>query len=90
MQELRERRQRLSEQRDYQPTSTSAGSGAASSSARLRALAEYDTALAESEVKRQRQAEENRLNTSKNDEQELIGKRREEFKTMFDSESKFL
>ncbi|CAF5154329.1 unnamed protein product, partial [Rotaria sp. Silwood1] len=45
---------------------------------------EYDTALAESEAKRKRQAEENRLNTPKTDADELIEKRHEKFKTMFD------
>ncbi|CAF4526123.1 unnamed protein product [Rotaria sp. Silwood1] len=83
VQELRERRKRFSEQRDH-PSSSRTRGGSVSSSARLQALAEYDTALAESEAKRKRQAEENRLNTPKTDADELIEKRHEKFKTMFD------
>jgi len=91
----------LSEQRECPPSSTfGGGSGGTSSSSRLRALAEYDIALAESEAKRQRQVEENRkqqvgenrqrrveengLNTLKNEETE---RRRENFKTTFDDEN---
>ncbi len=86
VQELRERRQRLSEQREYSSGSTSGGG--APSSSRLRALTEYDTALAESEAKRKRQAEENRLNILKNKEEEGVTERRhEKFKTLFDDEN---
>ncbi|CAF0875371.1 unnamed protein product [Rotaria sordida] len=85
VQELRERRKRLSEPPDY--SNRAGSSGSITSSARLQSLAEYDTALAESETKRQRQAEENRLNTLKNDENDLMEKRREKFKTMFDNEN---
>ena len=83
---LREHRQRLSEQRDYPLSSASGGSSA--SSARLQALAEFDTTLAESEAKRRRQAEENRLNSLKDDENELLEKRREKFRMMFDDENR--
>ena len=75
----------MSEQREYAPSATVDRSGTPSS-ARLRALAEYDTALATSETKRQRQAEENRLNTSKNEEKELTERRRDKFKITFDDE----
>lgn len=83
LKELRERRKRLSEQRELPPPSASTGSGI-SSSARLQALAEYDAALAETEAKRKRQAEENKLSALKTDEQDLREKRRERFASMFD------
>ena len=83
---LREHRKRLNEQRDYPLSSTSGDSS--TSSARLQALAEFDTALAESEANRRRQAEENRLNSLKDDENELIEKRRENFRITFDDENR--
>jgi hypothetical protein len=93
VQELRERRQRLSEQRDYPSSSGLGGSG--SSSSRSRVLAEYDTALAESQAKRQRQTEENRSNVSKSEEKDLTERRQEKYKTMSNDdnqkyESKFI
>ncbi len=94
----------MSEQRECPPSSTFGGGSGTSSSSRLRALAEYDTALAESETKRQRQVEENRqrqveenrqrqveenrLNTLKNEENQLTERRREKFKTTFDDENR--
>ncbi|CAF3879351.1 unnamed protein product [Adineta steineri] len=88
VQELRERRQRYSEQREC-PSSSLNGTAASSSSSssRLRALNEYDTALADSEKKRQQQAEENRLNALKNKEKESTENKREKFKSMFDDEN---
>lgn len=61
--EFRDRRRHMSEQRD----SGNSSSGGQSAS-RLRALAEFDEAMAESEAKRQKQAEENRLNRKNNTE----------------------
>ena len=67
IQDLRDRRQRFfSEQRDYP-----SGSSAASSS-RSRALAEFETGLAESSAKRQRQSEENRLNSSRSKDKDTL------------------
>ena len=77
VQELRERRQNLSEQRDYRSSSPS--NAAAPSAARLRAMAEYDTGLAESEAKRQKQAEENRLNARKTEDTDVTERKRERF-----------
>ncbi|CAF3885816.1 unnamed protein product [Rotaria magnacalcarata] len=87
VQELRERRQRLSEQREFVPSPSGRASSVAASS-RLQAVAEYDTALIESETKRKRQAEENRPNTPNNEENDLTTKRREKLKAMLEEESK--
>jgi len=80
---MRERRQRLSEQRDYP-----SGASGTSSSSRLRALAEYETSLTESNAKRQRQAEENRLNISKSEDIEIPERKREKFRTTFADDEK--
>jgi hypothetical protein len=80
---MRERRQRLSEQRDYP-----SGASGTSSSSRLRALAEYETSLTESNAKRQRQAEENRLNISKSEDVEIPERKREKFRTTFADDEK--
>jgi hypothetical protein len=77
----------LSEQRDY-PSGSTSGASSAPSSSRLRALAEYDIALAESDAKRQRQTEEHRLNASKNEDREVPERRREKFKISSDDENK--
>lgn len=42
-------------------------------------MAEYDTGLAESEAKRQKQAEENRLNARKNEDTDVTERKRERF-----------
>jgi hypothetical protein len=87
VQELRERRQNLSEQREY---STSSDSDVQPSAARLRALAEYDAALAESDANRQRQLEDNRLNARTINENidEQARSRREQRSVLVDSDRK--
>lgn len=62
-------------------------SSVAPSSSRLRALAEYDAAMADSEAKRKRESEENQSNSSKTDDIDTIAeRRREKLKTMLEDE----
>ena len=88
-QELRDRRRHWSEQRDLGSSQPSQrASSVVPSSSRLQALAEYDAAMAESEAKRKREAEENRLNASKNETIDTAERRRERLKTMFEDEQR--
>ena len=85
VQEIRERRQRFSEQREFLPSSSSTGITypTSSSSSRSRALADYDNAIAASDRKRQQQADERRLNASKDDDRTATDRKYDKYKTTF-------
>ncbi|CAF0751621.1 unnamed protein product [Adineta ricciae] len=85
VQEIRERRQRFSEQREFLPSSSSTGITypASSSSSRSRALADYDNAIAASDRKRQQQADEKRFNASKDDDRTATDRKYDKYKTTF-------